>query len=238
MKKLAVFMGAVTIGLFGTMTQAQSITVSAEVFSKYLGGNGAIFYDSPVVQVDTTIAWANGIYVDAWKSCGSGFGNENDLSVGWTKTLTDGCYLNVEGLYIDAHPSGDTDDNMFSPRLEFGKDFKLGATTISPYVRWENYQVQRWTSLMNGGDFLFIGTKISWQSSERLVSLSTNAKIVYDKGTFCNDSGYLAQLCARAEMKISKQTALVADVKASAPLTTHDARKNEIAVGVGIVYRF
>ncbi len=240
MKKLAILLGAaVIIGLFGVMTQAQSVTITPQVYSKYLGGNGAIFYDSPVAQIDVFVAWRNGIYADAWKSFGSGFGNENDLSVGWTKQLKHGWYINPELLYIDASPSGDVHNDVVSPRVELGRRFKMtDSLSVAPYARWENYQMRKWLYKTNGGNFFFVGTKFDWSPMQK-TTISLNLKVVRDaNGAFALTPGWLAQTCLRGEVRVAKRTALVLDVKTSSPLTTHDTRKAEAVAGIGFSYRF
>jgi hypothetical protein len=92
MKKWMVVFACILLIIATNTLTAQDITLTSWTRAQYLGVNGSIFLDNPVIQTDLGLRWDN-LYANIWWSVGlddsdlnSNFGDEVDLTLGWAKT--------------------------------------------------------------------------------------------------------------------------------------------------------
>lgn len=246
MKKIAVVI-AITLALcFAHAADAQNLTLTSKMFSRYLGQNGGIFYDTPVVQTDLWAGWSNGVYADIWWSCaanGGGFhttfANEIDYNVGIVKPL--GAYnVDVGILYIDVVPLGTVFNDVWSPYAEIGRSFTLGTVAVAPYLRLEGYHnVDGSKTNFQPGwtQWGYAGARWRW-SITPAIELSANARIFHDSGGFGKNKGWLGQAFVTTKAKMSARTAILTDIKFSTPIDVTDDRTTEFIVGAGLSYSF
>lgn len=164
-----------------------SFTLTTTLFNQYLGANGDIFYDGPVIQPDLFIAFPNGLYADVWVSradgnLGEDFGDELDLTVGWSNERLD---VSAARFWV---LGGDVAQlkAVFAPwLLDYGANSFILDTKIEYY----------WPTASGGpaeGTMLRIGLSYSRQLSERW-SLSQRGGVFWDSGAFGYERGYLAE---------------------------------------------
>ena len=96
MKRILILLSVVII--FGVMVSPAiadneiSVSFSSKLWPRYLGADGTIYHDEPVLQSDIFISLPKGFYFDIWHSVGlddtdlsSNFGDEGpNFTLGWS----------------------------------------------------------------------------------------------------------------------------------------------------------
>lgn len=224
-----------------------SVTLSSKVWSKYLGTTGSIVHDKPVLQTDIFVSLPKGFYFDIWHSMGlddhklsSNFGDEIDLTLGWTGGIGKKFYLNVGLAYYDCYQllRGKQFD-AFAPFAEVGRPFEvgrfLGTHTIIPFGRLElNFP----TGDLDSGIYSYAGIKHAWKISEKL-QMKQKADFLYDSGSFGVKSGLIGRYESGLSWQISKKISVEPiNIKARTPISSISDRKTEIVFGTGITLCF
>ncbi|HPW34809.1 MAG TPA: hypothetical protein PK367_03595 [Candidatus Paceibacterota bacterium] len=245
MKKITVLVIAISAFVLPVFSSAQSFTLNTKVFSRYLGQNGGIFHDSPVIQTDLWAEWNSGVYADIWWSIPAdmsnfhdGFANEIDYNLGWAGSAGD-FNLDFGLLYIDVSPLVNVYNDFYSPYGEIGKSFDIAGEKIAPYLRIEYYDNAdpNKTDDMKGGTWIYLGARHQLKISQS-TTISTNARLLHDSGAFGQKTGWLGQAFLTVRNKISPKITLLSDFKFSAPFDSNDPRNPETIVGIGISYSF
>lgn len=217
------------VGLTVNASAQTNYTLTTKVFDKYLGANGSVFYDAPVIQPDLFVAFQNGVYADLWASRGDAgqwgedFDSEINVSGGWANEFFDGGIL-----YIATEPSA-------SDVLEF----YLGITTrelggwAKVYLKAEHYLAMTGNNPARGTI-----TRFGLQGSQERGRLGFDWKVggFYDTGAFGFSEGTLAE-CGVATFYNFEKVAwlsLGSTLKATTPihLNHDDGREFNYAVGL------
>lgn len=116
------------------------------VYSKYIGGNGGVPEDRPVIQGDCTKMFGS-MYANAWFSqslrdpgLSKSYGNEIDLTLGWAGDISDKWSADVHTAYYD----------MSNPRLLSGTNGDL--TDIGGSL---HYHVSKATSIYTNVEYYY-----------------------------------------------------------------------------------
>ena len=237
MKKILVAL-TMTICLIFVSAQARaeglSITAYSQVWGKYLGGNGGIFYDKPVHQSRTTVCY-RGFCGDIWGSYSldgrNGFGKEVDFT-GWYGND----WAEIGVAYFALWPKGFSD--VVQPFLKLKHQFTVGKHEFIPYGKLELY----WPvsgSIPQHGAIFAAGLAHTWHLMA-VLDFNHEPTLKYDNGAFGNNSAVIGQYKADLSWKLNKNlTVQLPMLKASTPLTkVRDGRKTEYVVGVGAVFAF
>lgn len=243
---VAVFL---SVGLFSTVNAENnfSATVLGKVWSEYLGATGGVIHDKPVFQTDIFVSLPKGFYFDIWHSMGlensnlsANFGDEIDLTLGWTGKLGEVYYLDTGVMYYDCYPvlEGKNYD-AFSPYVEVGRSMELrrflGTHILVPFGRLE---ANLPTGDTNSGTYSYAGVKHVWKISEKL-QVKQKIDFLHDSGSF----GAMSGLIGRYEGRLSWQAFKVMSVepiaiKARTPISPIPEHKTEIVFGAGVTLYF
>lgn len=235
---LKVLICLVVVSVISTPANAQEITVTSKVKSSYLGLNGGVFYDEPVVQPDVYIEWPNGVYADLWASTAfngdRAFDKEIDLTLGFNGTVSHVDFTVEANYFILIVP------DIFNVNLEARKAFSMsGGISVIPFLRIEGY-VPVVSDGPRRGLMAVAGVRIPIQIVS-LVSSSFKAQIRRDTGCFGGDPAVLAQGSLDFDVRMSEVLHLLVGVMYSDPITsvsTADGRKASVAYSGGFSYSF
>lgn len=218
-----------------------SFSASSRVWSEYVGSNGGVFHDKPVLQTNLTAAHKSGFYFDIWTSVGlesarlnDNFGEEVDLTAGWAGTKF-GLQWDIGAAYIFAYDLGQTDDDILWSYAEVKKELSLSDNhTISPFLHLDYYA---------GTKFQFVKPWIEgglyhiWKLNET-VSFDSRFGLLYDTAIFGFDSGFVGKYKGSLNWKLSERVTLeLPTIKFSHPFMD-DQRENEIVAGAGLQIKF
>lgn len=138
---------AVIAALAMSQTAIAQTACDLGVYSKYIAGIGGVADDHPVVQGQCTKTFANGTYVNGWFSeslrdpgLSKTYGNEIDLTLGWTGDISDKWSVDVHTAYYD----------MANPRLLKGTNGDL--TDIGGSL---HYRVSKATSIYANVEYYY-----------------------------------------------------------------------------------
>jgi hypothetical protein len=222
-----------------------SATFTLDFRSGYIDVNGAWLSKSAVVQADITLTFPNNIYIDLWHSAGlssgldSGYDDETDIYVGWTKEFENGLNLDINLAYFNLYKL-DTinDDDAFQLTVEVSKDFTFGEThTIAPFIRTETLASVR-THSVKGETYLYGGFSHAWVISDAW-SLEHKLYALYDPGIYELDAGFVLGYEAALGYQINKQIKWnLLTVQAFTPLSVSDERETAGVIGTGLVVEF
>jgi hypothetical protein len=223
-------------------------TFSTGFFDKYVGPQGAIWYDdgNPVIQSEINIMWPGRTapYLNFWNSASprgglsSDGGDENDWTVG-LKHLTEGGLLVDVGItYFDVADLFDVPrDDIYNPFLELSKEFEVSDShKISPYLRFSPYYPAKGSS-PEKGLYVNSGFRHTWQIDPKL-DLSQKMGLIYDDGALGLDSGFLGEYMLGFDYKLTESLTLNPCLRLFTPLTVEDSRKTVAAIGGFIEYSF
>jgi len=219
--------------------------LSTEISSQYMGDNGAVFHNQPVLQTELSIAFPKfeGGYFKLRQSMGldgtglsSDYGDELDYTLGWTGKKR-GIDLDVGVAYLDLWdllkgPKGD----MLLVYLELSKELKF-QIPLTVYVKIE--------------DFLSPTGDRSWQGVWYRVGINQYVNIIDDSvffehdlylladdGAFEAESGIVCGYQSRLGWNISNDLTVDISAKMVFPLSSFDDRKFEVVPALGATYRF
>jgi len=251
-KRVLITLVVVFIGTGVLIPQAKaegaSVTVSTKVLSQYLGSDGAIFHDKPVLQTDVFIQLPRGVYIDFWHSVGldgtdmsSDYGDEIDYTLGWSGTLK-GFVLDTGVSYFELVelldiPQGD----VIQPYIEVSKGFNTNKSqSLTPYFRVE-FPFPAKGSSPEKGILTYGGLRHTWQGSPML-TMNQEVYVLRDDGAFGFDSAVVGQYHIRLSWNYFKRINIdFLSLDVSTPLTSvsdADGRKTEVVVGGGLTFNF
>jgi len=248
MKKILILLFAIMIfGVMVSPTTADdeiSVSFSSKLWSRYLGADGAIYHDEPVLQSDIFISLPKGFYFDIWHSVGlddtdlsSNFGDEGpNFTLGWGGSWNQfGVDLGI--AYIDGLPTfkmkqGDS----LLPYVELNRKFDItDSHSLTPFAKLELlFPLEDGENL---GD-IFGGLKHNWQLSDKF-AVNQKAYLLYDNSWSPSSAvigGYNVDLSWSLHDKITFNPLIL---KATTPLSSvDDERKLETVIGVGFTFHF
>jgi len=103
------------------------VTAYSKLWSKYLGGNGGIFYASPVVQSGLIVDWSGGYSLDFWGSYPldgkDGFGKEIDVTLCKATEFSKTWLFEACLAWFHLTPKGFSD--IISPQAKLVRRFAL-----------------------------------------------------------------------------------------------------------------
>lgn len=216
---------------------AIGITCTEVALSDYVGGNGGLFHEGPVLQTWCTLTHVEtGLYAGGWHSMPfsrSGFpdfGTEVDGLGGINKVLW-GFALNGEAMWILTDPLPRSKGDVFQLSGGASRPFKVGKQALELY-----FTAQRVFPIHGNkpirGVFLIQGVRHSVPLSER-VSLNSFAELKHDNGAFGFQPGWIFRAGAAVDWKKKTKWSLQFPVvRVSGPLTVSD-RDWQVVVGGG-----
>lgn len=205
---------------------AQTTTFTTKVLDKYLGSNGGIFFDGPVVQPDVLVCFQNGVCFDLWGSrgdrgqWGEAFDSEIDFNGEWANEN-----FNAGILYIYSEPSASDVLNLYTTVTT---DELIGG--IKVYIKLEHYLAMEGND-PGRGSFTHLGLK-----GDRTLghfSFGWTVEAFYDTGAFGFSDGTLAAGKATLLYDFGWLSAGPM-IKATAPihLANDDGREFDYAIGL------
>ena len=213
---------------------AQTYSVSSNLKSEYMGFNGAIFHEQPVLQTDLSLSWPSGVYTGIWHSVGfddkslsSNFGDEVDIYVGWARSWRS-LNVNTGTIFVDVYPvtTMPGGDVLFS-YLEANTAFN----SLSPFVRID-HSLPLVGQKPVRGTFTSAGLRHQWAINQN-TSIKQEIKTMHDTGTFGFDAGWLSQYLLTCNWH-----GFNIHVRGSYPLTKLSQRQPKLVCGGGYSFTF
>jgi hypothetical protein len=204
---------------------AQDFSLSTWAKSQYLGANGAIFEDRPVLQTEVSVSHENcwvSVWLstagDAWKYRG---GDEIDYNASCNWKVGDATVSLLVAYYDLAMPGGASDVTIiFEKGSYFGKVSSF-ATHGLPFPGGE---------IVRAGRRFDLGTFHGWD-------LGASAEVAYDLGSFGFEEGLFGKLSFSGSRVLSETTRLSSGFDFADGITVSD-RHGEFAVSVGVSRSF
>lgn len=218
-----------------------SFTAYSKFWPKYIGGNGGVFSENPVIQGGLTVGWGDGYSVDLWGSRSidgePGFGNEVDVTGCKSTSFNEAWSLDVCVGWYHLTPKGFGD--IISPTAKLARRFRLSDDhTLTISAGLELYFP---TGKLpdEGGILPTFKAHEAWTATPYL-TVNNSLLLTPDHGAFGNDKtvlfGYEGNLSWKLTDRLSVQAPAV---KFVTPTTkVGDGRKPTTVVGTGMVYRF
>lgn len=229
MRKMTLVMNIMMtmVVLVSTANAEVNGSFSSQLRPKYVGGDGAVFYNNPVVQSNLFVGFSNGVYVDVWGSksltSGQNYGNEVDSAIGYAKNGLDIGLAHWNLMPVSTLSSED----MLSPYVEFSKEWKYYLT---PFAKVEGL-----ISLDGSGSKVRLHGGVShvWQMTKDF-SLSQKLSMVHATGSN-------AVWTARHEISLvwSVTKSFSMDISSSSFVPLNNAgHETQIVPAVGVTYKF
>lgn len=229
MRKMTLVMNVmmIVLALASTASAEISGSFSSKFRPKYVGGDGALFYNEPVVQSNLFVGFSNGVYVDVWgsKSLASGqnYGNEVDPAIGYAKNG-----LDMGLAYWNLMPVGTlSSEDMLSPYVGFSKVWQYG---LAPFVKAEGL-----INLDGSGSKLRLhgGVNHSWQMAKNF-SLSQKLSVVHTTGS---NAVWTARYDISLVWSVTKNFSV--DIFNSSFVPLNDAgHETQIVPAIGVTWQF
>lgn len=222
------------------------VTLGVDYRSNYVGENGAVWFDTPVLQTDLYLYLPKNFYLDIWHSTGlddfrpaSNGADELNYLAGWKGTLFEtGIDLGV--MYIDLlkffrFPRDDIIISFLDIEREIAAygnhSFRLGARTEVPFGK-------RLVVPKNG---LWLSERLKYiYQFSRYGEISNEVQALYDSGLY----GFREALIGKYSFKVSWNLFGVAILNAPSitvftPITSpDDPRTTQVIYGVGIFFEY
>lgn len=232
--------------VFATFANAEIFgstgSITTKAVSSYISNNGFVLHDKAVQQTDFLVLLPQGFYADLWISLPwdgkENLGKEADWTLGWSGNLgKTGLMADIGISYLDYVELLTSDGDMFSSYVKISKEIPLTEKhTLTPYAKVE-FSTPVNGSNPKGGIYFYLGIQYAWQTS-KIISITQNAYIVYDNGTYELEKGWIGKYNIGANVQIGKGIALTIELSAFAPLTSMSDRKAEIIPAFGLIYSF
>jgi len=225
-----------------------TITLSSKWMSSYLGAAGSKFHGR-VVQSELLLETPSGFYFGIWNSVGlndsdwSGdYGDEMDYTIGWSGPVFDDFNLDVGITYWDCLDVGrmfdKSGEDVLYPYIELSKEiYNKNNHTFTPYIKVAVPYPAK-TTAPERGVYIFSGLRHGWQINDKL-SFSQDIGLVHDDGAFGMDSGFEGAYKLSLDYSLTESVTInCLTFQAYTPLTIHDERVTETAIGCGISITF
>lgn len=217
----------VVLALVSTANAEISGSLASHCQPKYVGGDGALFYDDSVVQSNLFVGFSNSVYVDIWGSKsvsdGQNYGNEVDLAIGYAKNG-----LDIGLAYWNLMPVGTfSNEDILSPYAGFSKEWQYGLT---PFVKAEGL-----VNLDGSGSKLRMhaGVKYAWLMAKDF-SLNQKLSVVHATG---NDAVWTARHDISLAWSVAKSVSV--DISNSTFVPLNDSgHATQIVPAIGVIYSF
>lgn len=220
-----------------------SITLSSKIWTKYLGTNGFVYHEEPVIQTDLFISLPKGFYVDIWHSVGlddnnlsSNYGNELDYTLGWSGEIK-GFLFDTGISYFDIYKTFENSgEDIIQPYVVLSKEIPVSNSVFSPYLKAElPFSAKNSNSK---GIYLYAGINHLLELTEKL-SVNHEMYFLHDNGAFGLNSGIIGGYNAGLSYNISNHVILEPIlIKTTTPLFGAELRKTETVFGSGITFNF
>lgn len=211
---LAVFLFSADLG-------AQDFSVNTWMKSQYLGANGAIFEDHPVIQTELSVSHGN-CWASVWLStAGDGWkvrdGDEIDYNASCKWQLNDTATFSLLVAYYDlAMPGG-------------ASDLTLTVENDRWYTKLSTYDV--YDLPFPGGEIVRVGRKFRFEEVCGWTP-SVAVEIAYDFGSFGFEEGAFGKISVATSRAVNAAN-LSIGVDFSDGITVND-RHGEVAVWIGV----
>jgi hypothetical protein len=218
------------------------ITVSTETLSKYVGLDGAVFFNHPVqwsqlLVASTRSGLSAGMFTsvalaDRSSTTNPNFGNEVDLWTDYSHKLGGGWTIDAGPYYVDSSPvlqipRGDVLQSHVGIQrpLAFG-----GKFAITPYLTVRRFDPLRGNSPGRGW-LTQVGSSYNWQPGKRF-TLSGFAELSKDSGVFGNNSTGIFRSWINPHFKAGHFEITPLEIYMDLPLRDpHDGRTLEAVLG-------
>lgn len=225
-------------------------SVTVDYMSRYIGfGNGAVFYDKPMMQTDLYLQHKSGFHADIWWGTGfnsdfigSGWDDEIDWNIGYGNTarvlgrkvsydLTIGYWDVFDTFFHDSR------NDIIHICAEVGVPFDVRDNlSLTPFAKVNGYTLPFGTDYEEGA-ILSAGTKYSWEFAKNL-KVTGLTSFGHDDGGFGFQKGWIWKDYINLEWTPLKNFTWKAfQMQLYVPLTMTD-RKVELVFGTGIILRF
>ncbi len=224
---LALFL---SVGLTVNASAQTNYTITTKLIDKYLGSNGGVFFDGPVVQSDVLRCFENGICVNLWVSRGDRgqWGEATDSEVDINGEWSDENF-NVGILYIFSPPSASDVLNLYATATT---DELAGG--IKVFFKLEHYLAMEGND-PGRGSFTHLGLK-----GDRTLgnfNFGWTVEAFYDTGAFGFSDGTLASGKATLLYDFG-QLSFGPMIKATTPIHIANDDGREFDYAVGLVSQF
>lgn len=231
---------------YGTIS-VTDVSGDCTFWSQYHGSNGSVFDPDASLQCSATVSVNDGWYGNLWVAADSkdgwmggsedvvDFGDEIDLTGGKTGTLAEVDYdIGVSYFYIDS-PTAD-DGDVIQLYAKLSKSFTWGDTTVTPYVKLEQYLPTN-GDLPLDGRMVRIGADVGGPLFGDF-SYSVGGEIFHDDGAFGFDPGVLAFLNGKVAFATSDRSSVAVLVKYSTPISGAEGRQEELSFAAQVATKF
>lgn len=219
------------------------IDVASKIWSKYLGPNGSMYHDKPVLQTAVSGELPKAFYWEVFHSIGlddgdfsSNFGDEIDLTVGKTFELSESLTLDASVAYwdtVDLLSSKPADVAVASTKLSLAT-----GESSSVSLCFDRY-VSTDTSIYASG--YKVGLYASFEQEVRTgLTLSLEPSVSYDSGAYGYQKAWVAALDASLAWKLDDRVSIVLPAMSMTRMlsTVADRRKTEVVWGGGLSIAF
>ena len=218
------------------VTANAQISVSMDLFNKYVVDPGFIAHDDQVVQADIFVVLPKGFSIDFWGSSGAdfkpNFGREIDFTMGWSGKFV-GCGLSFFDLHnVFSHKTAD----IVQPYVEVRSTFSNGNHSFNPFIK-ADYNLATRDQSKNSASDVMVGIKHGWQINQTF-SVSQKFRLLYNDGLFGSKSGFITRWDIGMSARVTRQVNLNLSVRNSIPSGSLTDRQKATAVGVGISSSF
>jgi len=223
-----------------------SFQLNEEIWSRYLGVNGAIFYEDPIFVSDLTVSFPKGFYLDVWNSLaineigGSlNWGNETDFTAGYTFQAGGICF-DVGVCYFDLKPLFDVPrGDIVRLHGKASKEFRVAENhTLTPWGEIRVYFPMRASHELERGELGYVGLNNCWCLSPKF-QISHGPAILIDGGPWGFDPGFMALYNLDFSLNLTDRLKVdLLSVRLAEPITTDDTREFETVWGGGVSWRF
>lgn len=167
----------------GQANDQPAVSIEGELgfWSQYLGNNGGIFHDAPVLQGNITAEFRGGLYVDLWASRAEGpwlstYGDEGNLVVGYSPNDR----LDLGVAYVLLSELSPTDAGWAYVQLT-SRPIEQRGWSLSVFTKIDYYWPLETANDVEGYNF-HLGATLTqgwgkWSSSQ-------GAEVLYDTGAW------------------------------------------------------
>lgn len=246
--KKAVVVGLMVLGLCSVVRAEQDlcVEVTGRVWAKYLGYDGVVFYDGPILVTDTTLYLPYGMKVNMWTSTGlrdwkipdeEDWGDEVDLELIFE-------HQRPKWVYTGSVSFFDVKDVLDVPRGDLWRG-KVEVTRMStPILRWslDSYagvqsHIPAKGSKPEKGTLVYVGVRQTVFET-RWCDLQADASALYDDGAFGQDDGFVWKAVVDLNHPVSENFHMGVSVKAAGKIRNAEDRDVEVVPGVKAWARF
>lgn len=216
--------------------------VDTTVWPTYVGADGAVFHNAPVVQSSATASHQSGFYTGVWVSdpltstnFSPNFARELDGSVGWAGRLLRGFAGSVDFTWVGVTPIAKYAGDVLQLTAGVSHDVKLRGHSVTPYFNWRHATPSRGDS-PGSGTFTMTGVKTGWKLGR--LDGGVRAEVMTDSGAFGFARRTLLNGGGSIGIGIGKGLRAEAPLRWYIPVTgPPDGRKPEFQLGARLLWQ-